>query len=78
MNKAIKESYMDGSFNQIDLDCSARTADGINGELCATNLWFENNAIIVRWVDSNGSDSTSNLLEDNPEMIWEILKSIKN
>jgi len=41
-------------------------------------LWFENNAIIVRWVDSNGSDSTSNLLEDNPEMIWEILKSIKN
>ena len=78
VNKAIKESYMDGSFNQIDLDCSARTADGINGELCAANLWFENNAIIVRWVDSNGSDSTSNLLEDNPEMIWEILKSIKN
>ena len=34
--------------------------------------------VFSRWVDENGAESTSDLLADNPSMIWEILKSIKN
>ena len=63
--------------NEITLDCSATTDDGVNGEISAASLYFDNGKIVVRWVDANGADSTSDLLEDNPEMIWEILKSIK-
>ena len=78
VNKILNEVYMDGNVEQIDLDGSASTDDGENGEIRAANLWFDNNTIVVRWVDCNGADSTSNLLEDNPSMIWEILRSIKN
>ena len=78
VNKILNELYMDGNVEQIDLDGSVSTNDGENGEIYATNLWFENNTIVVRWVDNNGADSTSDLLEDNPTLIWEILKSIKN
>ena len=63
--------------NEITLNCSATTDDGVNGEISAASLYFDNGKIVVRWVDANGADSTSDLLEDNPEMIWEILKSIK-
>ena len=78
VNKILNEMYMDGNVEQIDLDGSASTNDGENGEMRAANLWFDNNTIVVRWIDNNGADSTSILLEDNPSMIWEILKSIKN
>jgi hypothetical protein len=78
VRKSINEWYNDGPSEQIDLDCSASTNDGENGEIHAANLWFDNNTIVVRWVDENGAESTSDLLADNPSMIWEILKSIKN
>ena len=78
VSKIINEAYMDGGYEQIDLDGSVNVDDGINGRVCAANLWLQNGEIIVRWVDENGADSTSNLLEDNPSMIWKILKSIKN
>ena len=78
VNRILKEWYNDGPSEQIDLDGSASTNDRENGEIHAANLWFDNNTIVVRWVDENGVDSTSDLLADNPSMIWEVLKSIKN
>lgn len=78
VRKVLNEAYVDGNVEQIDLDGSARADSRENGDIHAANLWFDNNTIVVRWVDSNGADSTSALLEDNPSMIWEILKSIKN
>ena len=77
VKRSINEWYNDGSSEQIDLDGSASTDDGENGEIYAANMWFDNNTIVVRWVDDNGAESTSDLLADNPSMIWEILKSIK-
>ena len=55
----------------------------LNGNVCddegnsAVNLWFENNTIVVRWVDENGADCTSDLLEDDPSVIWDIISSIR-
>ena len=41
-------------------------------------MWFENGTVVVRWVyDDNGSDATSELLEEDPKTIWKIIKSIK-
>ena len=78
VKRSINEWYNDGQSEQINLNCTVTTNDGENGEIHATNLWFDNNTIVVRWIDENGADSTSDLLADNPSMIWEVLKSIKN
>ena len=76
----INEWYNDGDYEQIDLDGSVIENDAENGEIYAANLWFENNTIVVRWVENNdnGADMTSDLLNEDPAFIWEILKSIKN
>lgn len=63
-------------IEQVDLDCSVISNEE-NENLHATNLWFQNGTIVVRWVDENGADYTSNLLEENVEIMWEIIKSIK-
>ena len=76
----INELYNDENYEQIDLDGSVIENDTENGEIYAANLWFENNTIVVRWVENNenGADMTSDLLNEDPAFIWKILKSIKN
>lgn len=73
----IDEYKYKDDYEMIDLDCSITIKD--NGEDCyAANLWFEKDGIVVRWVyPSNGADTTSYLLEEEPDFIWDIIKSIK-
>lgn len=73
----IDEYKYKDDYEMIDLDCSVTIKD--NGEDCyAANLWFEKDGIVVRWVyPSNGADTTSYLLDEEPDFIWNIIKSIK-
>lgn len=73
----IDEYKHKDDYEMIDLDCSVTTKD--DGEDCyAANLWFEKDGIVVRWVyPSNGADTTSSLLDEEPNVIWDIIKSIK-
>jgi len=75
VRKAINEMNYDEDM--IDLDCSV--VDSENGfNTHAANLWFENGTIVVRWVnEENGGDATSELLQESPELIWAIIKSIR-
>ena len=75
VRKAINEMNYDEDM--IDLDGSVvDNENGVNTH--AANLWFENGTIVVRWVEeNNGADATSELLQESPERIWAIIKSIR-
>lgn len=78
VRRVLKESYNGNDEGPIELSTSVTKNDPNFGEVQPIDLWFRNNIIIVRWANENttGEEATSNLLEEEPSMIWEILKGI--
>lgn len=76
----VSRMVTEGNYDEdmIDLDGSVVFKDNDGSIAKATNMWFENGTVVVRWVyDDNGSDTTSELLEEDPKTIWKIIKSIR-
>lgn len=76
--ESVKRVLRENNTESIEIYTNVSKNDGNNGDVYPTDLWFRNGSIIVRWAGDNGADITSDLLTEDPSMIWEILKGIKN
>ena len=78
VKKIINEEIANHDY--IELDSTYIQNDPEYGELYATDLFLNGNEIRVNWNNTNGVQGgvEGNLLDEDINTIWGILKSIKN
>lgn len=78
VKKILNEEIANHDY--IELDSTYIQNDPEYGELYATDLFLNGNEIRVNWNSTNGVQGgvEGNLLDEDINTIWGILKSIKN
>lgn len=71
--KSINGVKVDNNSGYEDIDLNGSVYDN---EGNATGLYFDNGRIVVLWTYFEGTHGTSELLDDDEDFIWEIIKSI--